>query len=99
MLRSKFGTMLVYQKEGMHGVIAVGKGSEKKAMHGLLRLNPQADKNKEVPCIVGEGITFDTGGISIKPSAGMWDMKFDMHGSATVFGLFVVCTKVDTRVE
>ncbi|MEC9090485.1 MAG: M17 family peptidase N-terminal domain-containing protein, partial [Candidatus Thermoplasmatota archaeon] len=77
------------QKEGMHGVIAVGKGSERKPCMVFFRLNPTTDKNKQVPCIVGKGITFDTGGISIKPSAGMWDMKFDMHGSATVFGLFV----------
>ena len=39
------------------------------------------------PCIIGKGITFDTGGISIKPSPKMDEMKYDMHGSATVFGL------------
>jgi leucyl aminopeptidase len=77
------------KKEGMHGVIAVGKGSERKPCMVFFRLNPSAQKNNRVPCIVGKGITFDTGGISIKPSAGMEDMKFDMHGSATVFGLFV----------
>jgi leucyl aminopeptidase len=77
------------KKEGMHGVIAVGKGSERKPCMVFFRLNPNVQKNNRVPCIVGKGITFDTGGISIKPSAGMEDMKFDMHGSATVFGLFV----------
>jgi leucyl aminopeptidase len=77
------------QKEGMHGVIAVGKGSERKPCMVFFRLNPNVQKDEQVPCIVGKGITFDTGGISIKPSAGMEDMKFDMHGSATVFGLFV----------
>jgi leucyl aminopeptidase len=54
----------------------------------FFRLNPGADKDLEVPCIVGKGITFDSGGISIKGSAGMDEMKLDMHGSATVFGLF-----------
>ena len=77
------------QKEGMHGVIAVGKGSDRKPCMVYFRLNPNSQKSEQVPCIVGKGITFDTGGISIKPSAGMEDMKFDMHGSATVFGLFV----------
>ena len=77
------------QKEGMHGVIAVGKGSDRKPCMVFFRLNPNVQKGEQVPCIVGKGITFDTGGISIKPSAGMEDMKFDMHGSATVFGLFV----------
>ncbi len=76
------------QKENMQGVIAVGKGSIRKPCMVFFRLNPDAQKDEQVPCIVGKGITFDTGGISIKPSAGMWDMKFDMHGSATVFGLF-----------
>jgi len=77
------------KEEGMHGVIAVGKGSERKPCMVFFRLNPSVQKDEQVPCIVGKGITFDTGGISIKPSAGMEDMKFDMHGSATVFGLFV----------
>ena len=39
------------------------------------------------PVIVGKGVTFDSGGVSIKPSAGMDEMKYDMHGSATVAGL------------
>jgi leucyl aminopeptidase len=77
------------QKEGMHGVIAVGKGSEKKPCMVFFRLNPNADKGTRVPCIVGKGITFDTGGISLKPGASMDEMKYDMGGSATVFGLFV----------
>ena len=76
------------QKEGMQGVIAVGKGSIRKPCMVFFRLNPDAQEGEQVPCIVGKGITFDTGGISIKPSQGMWDMKYDMHGSATVFGLF-----------
>ncbi len=54
----------------------------------FFRLNPNAQKDDQVPCIVGKGITFDSGGISIKGSAGMDEMKLDMHGAATVFGLF-----------
>ena len=76
------------QKEGMQAVIAVGKGSIRKPCMVFFRLNPNVQSGEQVPCIVGKGITFDTGGISIKPSQGMWDMKYDMHGSATVFGLF-----------
>ena len=76
------------QKEGMHGLIAVGKGSIHKPCMVFFRLNPNAQKDDQVPCIVGKGITFDSGGISIKGSAGMDEMKLDMHGAATVFGLF-----------
>ena len=76
------------KEEGMFGLIEVGKGSIHKPCMVFFRLNPGADKDLEVPCIVGKGITFDSGGISIKGSAGMDEMKLDMHGSATVFGLF-----------
>ena len=72
---------------GMGGLINVGKGSERRPCMVLFTLNPDADEGVQRPCIVGKGITFDTGGISIKPTSGMWDMKYDMCGAATVFGL------------
>ena len=75
------------QELGMGGLINVGKGSDRKPCMVLFTLNPDADEGVQRPCIVGKGITFDTGGISIKPSGGMWDMKYDMCGAATVFGL------------
>ena len=75
------------QKEGMGGLINVGKGSARKPCMVLFSLNPMADSGERVPCIVGKGITFDTGGISLKPGAAMDEMKYDMHGAATVFGL------------
>jgi leucyl aminopeptidase len=76
------------QKEDMQGLIAVGKGSVNKPCMVFFRLNKDVDIDSEAPCIVGKGITFDSGGISIKGSSGMDEMKLDMHGSATVFGLF-----------
>ena len=75
------------QELGMGGLINVGKGSDRKPCMVLFTLNPDADPSVRRPCIVGKGITFDTGGISIKPTSGMWDMKYDMCGAATVFGL------------
>jgi len=45
------------------------------------------DKDAKPLAFVGKGVTFDTGGISIKPSASMWEMKYDMSGSAAVVGL------------
>ena len=74
------------KKLGMDGLVNVGKGSEQKPCMVIFELNPDA-RDGPCPMIVGKGITFDTGGISIKPSGGMDEMKFDMHGSATVFGL------------
>ena len=75
------------QELGMGGLINVGKGSDMKPCMVLFTLNPDSDEGVQRPCIVGKGITFDTGGISIKPTRGMWDMKYDMCGAATVFGL------------
>ncbi len=75
------------QELKMGGLVNVGKGSDKKPCMVIFTLNPDADKEVSRPCIVGKGITFDTGGISIKPTSGMWDMKYDMCGAATVFGL------------
>jgi len=89
------------QELGMGGLINVGKGSDRKPCMVLFTLNPDADEGIQRPCIVGKGITFDTGGISIKPTGGMWDMKYDMCGAATVFGLMEAlhATGYDRRVN
>ena len=74
------------QKLGMNALLGVGKGSEKKSQ--LVVLKWLGGKKNEAPlAFVGKGVTFDTGGISIKPSNNMEDMKTDMAGSAVVVGL------------
>jgi leucyl aminopeptidase len=81
-------TVIRYEEardKGMGGLCAVGQGSERKPCMVIFRLNKQVAG--KAPVIVGKGITFDTGGISIKPSAGMDEMKYDMGGSTVVFGL------------
>ena len=70
---------------GMGGLVGVGMGSARKPCMVIFELN--GDKPGPSPCIVGKGITFDTGGISLKPPASMDEMKYDMHGSATTFGV------------
>ena len=71
-------------KAGMGGLVAVGMGSERKPCMVIFEMN-KGVKGK-CPVLVGKGITFDTGGISLKPGANMDEMKYDMGGSATVFG-------------
>lgn len=74
----------------MGAALAVGKGSERPPRMVVMRWNGGAKtgKNKKDPiAFVGKGVTFDTGGISIKPSSGMDEMKMDMGGSAAVVGL------------
>jgi leucyl aminopeptidase len=70
---------------GMGAFLAVAQGSDQPPR--MIVLNYQGGKKTEKPyALVGKGITFDTGGISIKPSAGMDEMKYDMCGAASVFG-------------
>ncbi|WP_426141073.1 leucyl aminopeptidase [Pseudomonas sp. DWP3-1-2] len=70
---------------GMGSFLAVAQGSAQPPR--LIVMNYQGGKKSEKPFVlVGKGITFDTGGISIKPAAGMDEMKFDMCGAASVFG-------------
>jgi len=70
---------------GMGAFYAVGQGSDQPPR--LIVLNYQGAKKGDKPFVlVGKGITFDTGGISLKPGAGMDEMKYDMCGAASVFG-------------
>ncbi|UQU63288.1 leucyl aminopeptidase [Couchioplanes caeruleus] len=69
---------------GYGGIVAVGQGSEAPPRLVKLSYTPEGVANPKRVALVGKGITFDTGGISIKPTAGMWEMKSDMAGAAAV---------------
>jgi leucyl aminopeptidase len=74
------------KKLGMGSLLCVGQGSARESKLVVLKWN--GGSAKEAPlAFVGKGVTFDTGGISIKPSTNMEDMKTDMAGSAVVVGL------------
>lgn len=73
--------------QGYAGLHTVGRGSSRSPVLLTLDYNPSGDENAEVfACLVGKGITFDTGGYSLKQSAFMDSMKSDMGGAATVTG-------------
>ncbi|MGI9374323.1 MAG: leucyl aminopeptidase [Hyphomicrobiales bacterium] len=74
------------EKLGMGSLLAVGYGSERDSKLAIIQWNGGRKGEKPV-CFVGKGVTFDTGGISLKPGAGMGDMKGDMGGAACVTGL------------
>jgi leucyl aminopeptidase len=74
------------KKLGMNSLLGVGQGSDKESQLVILKWNGGNAKDQPL-AFVGKGVTFDTGGISIKPSANMEDMKTDMAGSAVVVGL------------
>ncbi len=77
------------RKLGMGALLGVGQGSVRESKMVVMHWNGAKGKTKsDAPiAFVGKGVTFDTGGISIKPSAGMEDMKWDMGGSGVVIGL------------
>jgi leucyl aminopeptidase len=70
---------------GMGSLLGVAQGSAEPAKLIVLRYTPKTESNETI-AIVGKGITFDTGGISIKPADGMEKMKYDMAGGATTIG-------------
>lgn len=73
--------------EGWEGIYAVGRGSERTSAMLQLDYNPTGDENAPVfACLVGKGITFDSGGYSLKPSNFMTAMKADMGGAGTITG-------------
>ena len=73
------------RREGMGALLAVAQGSDEEPRFIVLEYRG-AEGGDGPLVLVGKGITFDTGGISIKPAAGMEDMKFDMSGAAAVLG-------------
>ncbi|THV43288.1 leucyl aminopeptidase [Glycomyces buryatensis] len=82
---------------GYGGILAVGGGSS--AEPRLVRLSYRPEGATGHVALVGKGITFDTGGISIKPVAGMWDMKGDMAGAAAVVGATIAAAKLELELN
>lgn len=79
-------------KLGMNSMLGVGQGSVKESKLAIMRWN--GGKKDEAPvALVGKGVCFDTGGISLKPGAGMEDMRGDMGGSAAVVGAMLALAK------
>ena len=88
------------KKLGMGALLGVGQGSAKPPRLVILqwRGNPRA-KNKAPVAFIGKGVTFDTGGISLKPAQGMEEMKWDMAGAGVVVGLMKALAGRKARVN
>lgn len=82
----------------MGGILAVNRGSRIPAALIVLEYGARYKKNGTV-CLVGKGVTFDTGGISIKPSADMEKMKYDMSGAAAVIGTMGVVADLGLKLH
>lgn len=85
------------RKQGYGGILGVGQGSSRPPR--LLRLRHKGPKAAKKVALVGKGITFDTGGISLKPGAGMEEMTSDMSGAAAVIATMVLVSTLNYPIE
>lgn len=86
------------EEMGMGAFLAVSRGSEKPAKIIVMKYNGgSADQKPHV--LVGKGLTFDSGGISIKPAAGMEEMKWDMLGAASVIGTITAIAELKPAIN
>ena len=85
-------------KLGMGSFQAVAQGTEEELRFIVLRYNGAA-KSAAPIVLVGKGITFDSGGISLKPGAEMDEMKFDMSGAASVLGVFRALAELQPKIN
>jgi len=86
------------EKAGFTALLAVNQGSAKEPRFIVLEYNG-GEKGDAPVALVGKGLTFDAGGISIKPGQAMDEMKFDMCGSAAVLGIFKAATELNLETN
>jgi len=82
---------------GMHSLLSVGNGSEQPSK--LIVMQYKGTTGQKPVVLVGKGVTFDTGGISLKPGPGMDEMKFDMCGAAGVIGTMATVAKLQLPIN
>ncbi len=87
------------EKLGMHSYLAVSRGSKNEAMMSLIEYRGNPDQDAKPIVLVGKGLTFDSGGISLKPGEGMDEMKYDMCGAASVFGTMAALAKLNLPIN
>ncbi|MGI9277331.1 MAG: leucyl aminopeptidase [Endozoicomonas sp.] len=101
-IHSKLTTKVLGEKQmqdlGMNSLLSVGNGSVQESKLILMDYKGGAKGDQPI-VLLGKGITFDTGGISLKPGAGMDEMKFDMCGAASVFGAMNAIIELDLPIN
>ncbi len=86
------------EKLGMHSLLSVTHGSRQPAK--LITLEYRGGDKKQKPVVlVGKGLTFDSGGISLKPGADMDEMKYDMCGAASVLGTMLAVAEMSLKIN
>ncbi|OGQ21257.1 MAG: hypothetical protein A2138_05395 [Deltaproteobacteria bacterium RBG_16_71_12] len=85
-------------RERMGMLLAVAQAASPYRPPRVVKLSYRGKKGKKRIALVGKGLTFDSGGLDIKPADGMLDMKVDMSGAAAVLGAFVALARLEPRV-
>ncbi|GAB2948684.1 leucyl aminopeptidase [Hafnia psychrotolerans] len=80
---------------GMNAYLAVGQGSKNESLMSVMEYKGNPNANAKPIVLVGKGLTFDSGGISIKPAGDMDEMKYDMCGAAAVYGAMRVVAELN----
>ena len=84
---------------GLHSFLSVAKGSEEAPYFVTLHYEGASNKEEAPVVLVGKGITFDSGGISLKPRTGMEEMKYDMCGAATVINTLFAAAELKLPIN
>jgi len=84
---------------GMKAYLAVGQSSQNDSLMSIIKYNGNPDQNVKPIILVGKGLTFDSGGISLKPGESMDEMKYDMCGAATVYGVMCALSKLQLQLN
>ncbi|MBK8553182.1 MAG: leucyl aminopeptidase [Ignavibacteria bacterium] len=95
---TKILTLEDIQKLGMGGVLEVARGSRREPRFLIMRYNGAAE-NEQPYVVIGKGVTFDSGGISLKPGSGMANMKMDMCGSAATVGIVEAVSQLGLKIN
>lgn len=85
------------EKMGMGGILGVARGSEEPPK--LIRLEYKPSGARKIVVLIGKGVTFDAGGLSLKPSEALETMKLDMAGGAAILGIFKVLEVLKPRIN
>ncbi|ADV33448.1 cytosol aminopeptidase [Candidatus Blochmanniella vafra str. BVAF] len=86
-------------KIGMNSYLAVGKGSKYSSVMPIIKYKNNPIINHDPIILIGKGVTFDSGGISIKPSNNMDEMKYDMCGAAVVYAIMCIVSKLKLPIN
>jgi leucyl aminopeptidase len=98
LLKAKVLSEAQMRRLGMNSLLSVGHGSDQDSALIVLEYHGAAATQKP-NVILGKGITFDTGGISLKPGPGMDEMKFDMCGAASVIGVMAALCELQPKIN